>query len=110
VREFYTAGKGMLAPWTPPRELVVSGLYRYSRNPMYVGVLLVLAGWAAGFQSRALAIYAIAVAAAFHLRILLHEEPYLARTHDERWTRYRADVPRWLGVRRRAARAASDHT
>src|SRR6185436_8584710 len=42
VRDFYVAGKGTLAPWDPPRHLVSVGLYRYSRNPMYVGVLLIL--------------------------------------------------------------------
>src|SRR5215470_1754879 len=46
VRDFYVAGKGTLAPWAPPRNLVVVGLYRYSRNPMYVAVSLVLLGWA----------------------------------------------------------------
>ena len=42
VRDFYVAGKGTLAPWAPPRNLVVVGLYRYSRNPMYVAVTLML--------------------------------------------------------------------
>jgi len=98
VREFYVAGKGTLAPWTPPRHLVVSGLYRYSRNPMYVGVALVLLGWALTFPSRTLAIYAACVITAFHLRIVLGEEPWLARTHGEAWNRYRARVPRWIGL------------
>ena len=40
VRDFYVAGKGTLAPWDPPRHLVVDGLYRISRNPMYLGLLL----------------------------------------------------------------------
>ena len=97
VREFYVAGKGTLAPWTPPRHLVVSGLYRYSRNPMYVGVALVLLGWALTFHSRTLVIYAAGVITAFHLRIVLGEEPWLARTHGEAWTRYSAHVPRWIG-------------
>jgi protein-S-isoprenylcysteine O-methyltransferase Ste14 len=97
VREFYVAGRGTLAPWSPPRRLVTSGLYRYSRNPMYVGVLLILGGWAIGFRSWPLAIYAAAVAAAVHLRVLLHEEPFLARTHGDAWAGYRARVGRWIG-------------
>jgi protein-S-isoprenylcysteine O-methyltransferase Ste14 len=43
VRDFYVLGRGTLAPWDPPKNLVVLGLYRYSRNPMYVGVLTILA-------------------------------------------------------------------
>jgi len=98
VREFYVAGRGTLAPWAPPRDLVVTGLYRFSRNPMYIAVLLVLGGWALGFRSRPLALYALMVMLVFHLRVVLYEEPWLARTHGDKWTNYRAHVPRWLGV------------
>jgi protein-S-isoprenylcysteine O-methyltransferase Ste14 len=97
VWEFYAAGKGTLAPWSPPRSLVTSGPYRWSRNPMYVAVILVLWGWAAGFQSRTLATYALAVMLAFHLRVVFGEEPWLARQHGEQWERYKRAVPRWLG-------------
>jgi protein-S-isoprenylcysteine O-methyltransferase Ste14 len=105
VREFYVAGRGTLAPWSPPKNLVVTGLYRFSRNPMYIAVLFVLVGWALGFRSRPLAIYASAVAFAFHLRVVLYEEPFLASTHGDRWTKYTATVPRWLGLRTNAAEA-----
>ncbi len=97
VRDFHVRGRGSLAPWAPPRELVVVGLYRWSRNPMYLSVLVLLLGWAATFTSRGLAIYAAGVAVAFHLRVVLGEEPWLARTHGESWQRYAARVPRWLG-------------
>ena len=97
VREFYVSGKGTLAPWEPPRTLVVTGLYRYSRNPMYVGVVLIVWGWALGFQASWLVIYALVVMVGFHLRVLLNEEPYLARTHGEAFTHYKARVPRWFG-------------
>lgn len=100
VRDFYVAGRGTLAPWEPPQELVVTGLYRFSRNPMYLAVLLVLSGWALGFHLRSMAIYALLVMLAFHLRVVFAEEPWLARTHGEAWVRYKAQVPRWLGVRR----------
>ena len=96
VRDFYVAGTGTLAPWSPPRNLVVVGLYRLSRNPMYVAVSLVLLGWAIAYQSRSLLIYAFAVMVAFHLRVVFGEEPWLDRTHGEAWQRYRAQVPRWL--------------
>jgi protein-S-isoprenylcysteine O-methyltransferase Ste14 len=101
VREFYVAGRGTLAPWAPPRTLVTSGLYRWSRNPMYVGVLLILAGWAIALRSWPLAAYAAIVAIAVHVRVLLHEEPFLARAHPDAWPAYRAGVPRWLGRARR---------
>lgn len=100
VRDFYVAGRGTLAPWAPPEELVVVGLYRVSRNPMYIAVVLVLAGWAIGFHSRDLAIYAVVVAVCFHLRVVFGEEPWLARTHGEKWSRYKDQVPRWAGLRR----------
>ena len=97
VRDFYVAGRGTLAPWSPPKNLVVVGLYRYSRNPMYVSVTLILLGWAACFASRQLLVYAVIVAVVFHLRVLFGEEPWLARTHGAQWDAYKARVSRWLG-------------
>lgn len=101
VREFYVVGRGTLAPWTPPQELVRTGLYRWSRNPMYIAVILVLWGWALGFRSRSLTIYALAVMLVFHLRVVLFEETWLDRTHGEKWVRYKAQVPRWVRLRSR---------
>jgi protein-S-isoprenylcysteine O-methyltransferase Ste14 len=63
---------------------------------MYVAVLLILSGWAIGFRSWTLAVYAGAVLVAFHLRIVLHEEPWLARTFGDAWMQYRTRVARWL--------------
>lgn len=96
VRDFYVVGRGTLAPWTPPERLVIVGLYRVTRNPMYVAVLLILCGWALGFASRGLWIYAVVVAIAFHLRVVLQEEPWLTRRHGEAYVAYKATVPRWL--------------
>ena len=98
VRDFYVAGRGSLAPWAPPERLVIIGLYRLSRNPMYIAVLIILCGWAATFASRTLWIYTAFVAVGFHLRVILGEEPWLARTHGAQWVTYRAHVPRWLGM------------
>ena len=100
VWAFSSAGQGTLAPWTPPRRLVVTGLYRLSRNPMYIAVVLILSGWALGFHSRVIAIYTLVVMLAFHLRVVLGEEPWLAHTHGEEWVRYKAQVPRWFGFHR----------
>ncbi|MCG3189353.1 MAG: hypothetical protein LKCHEGNO_01713 [Burkholderiaceae bacterium] len=103
VRDFYVQGKGTLAPWSPPQNLVVVGLYRYSRNPMYVCVLLTLLGWAASFVSSGLLLYCALVALAFHLRVVYGEEPWLAQRHGPSWQAYVSRVPRWLGLRRNAA-------
>jgi protein-S-isoprenylcysteine O-methyltransferase Ste14 len=96
VRDFYVSGQGTLAPWSPPVHLVVVGLYRYTRNPMYVAVTLILVGWALSFGLPGLWAYAIVVAIAFHLRVVLGEEPWLARTHGARWEEYASRVPRWF--------------
>ena len=98
VRDFYIAGRGTLAPWAPPKRLVIVGLYRFSRNPMYIAVLLVLCGWATMFRSTTLWTYAAFIALAFHLRVVFGEEPWLSSTHGAEWTAYRARVPRWLGL------------
>ena len=99
VRDFYVAGQGTLAPWAPPKHLVTVGLYRVSRNPMYLAVLTILIGWAVAFGSVGLGIYAAMVAIAVHLRVVSYEEPWLARTFPDEWIAYRARVPRWLGRR-----------
>lgn len=99
VGHFYRAGKGTLAPWDPPKHLVATGLYRYSRNPMYIGVLLILIGWALGFRSRSLAIYTVSVAILFHVRVVFFEEPWLASKHGDAYEQYKHEVRRWLGRR-----------
>ena len=96
VRDFYIAGRGSLAPWAPPERLVVVGLYRVSRNPMYIAVLTILCGWALTFDAGWLWVYATCIAVAFQARVVLYEEPWLSRTHGAEWDAYRARVPRWL--------------
>jgi protein-S-isoprenylcysteine O-methyltransferase Ste14 len=96
VRDFYAAGKGTLAPWDPPKRLVVIGLYRFVRNPMYVGLMLLLTGWALIAGSPWLGGYAFLIAIAFHLRVVLYEEPRLRNQFPQEWANYTATVPRWL--------------
>jgi protein-S-isoprenylcysteine O-methyltransferase Ste14 len=96
VREFYVAGRGTLAPWSPPERLVTSGPYRRSRNPMYIGVLTILAGWCLLWDSSTLIWYTLLVALGFHLRVRLFEEPWAAARFGAQWRGYRARVPRWL--------------
>ena len=93
---FAAIGLGTPAPIDPPKILVVRGLHRYVRNPMYVGVALVLAGQAWLFRSRDIAIYAVCVVAAFHVWVLIYEEPTLRRMFGDDYARYCESVPRWV--------------
>ena len=99
--DFAAAGQGTPAPIDPPKHLVARGFYRYSRNPMYVAVLAVLLGEAFVLGSPTLAVYALAVAIAFHLFVVLYEEPTLRRGFGRAYEEYCAEVPRWLSPRRR---------
>lgn len=95
VRDFFVIGRGTLAPWDPPRHLVVVGLYRFVRNPMYVAVLTIVAGWALLYRSLPLVGYVLFLAVAFHLRVVVYEEPRLARMFGPEWSDYRGRVSRW---------------
>ena len=96
VLKFATEGKGTISPIDPTKKLVAKGLYRYSRNPMYVGAMTLLAGEAVFWQSLALAIYAVVVFVAFNLFIVLHEEPRLRRVFGVEYEEYFQNVRRWL--------------
>jgi protein-S-isoprenylcysteine O-methyltransferase Ste14 len=99
AREFATAGRGTPAPYDPPRSLVTTGLYRFTRNPMYVGVATAIFGQALWFHSRDATIYGIAMALAFHVAILIYEEPRLTRVFGQQYLDYKKRVPRWIGAR-----------
>ena len=96
VWDFASFGRGTPAPIDPPKKLVVRGLYRIVRNPMYVGGLLVLLGWLALYQTLALGLYALAVALGFHLWTVFYEEPHLRRVFGAQYDGYCARVGRWL--------------
>ena len=98
--EFALRGHGTPSPTDPPRELVVSGPYRHSRNPMYVAIASILLGVALFFGSTEVLLYATLVTLAFHLRIVGYEEPTLERSFGASFREYRSEVPRWL-LRRR---------
>jgi protein-S-isoprenylcysteine O-methyltransferase Ste14 len=93
---FAREGLGTPAPVAPTESLVVGGLYRHVRNPMYLAVLAVIVGQALWFGSGALAGYAAAVAVAFAAFVRLYEEPTLAARYGEEYERYRAAVPGWI--------------
>src|SRR5215510_2723117 len=94
VWDFATVGRGTPAPIDAPKRLVVRGLYRYTRNPMYVGVLLVILGWAVLFRTAALCLYALVVGMCFHLFVVLYEEPHLQQEFGGEYDDYRGQVGR----------------
>ena len=94
--DFATTGRGTPAPIDPPEELVVRGLYRFVRNPMYTGVLLLIIGEAILFESSLILVYAASVFLAFHLFVTVYEEPTLKKKFGSSYTRYCGSVPRWI--------------
>jgi protein-S-isoprenylcysteine O-methyltransferase Ste14 len=93
---FALIGGGTPAPIAPTKTLVVRGLHRFVRNPMYLGVGLVIGGQAWLFHSRHIAIYLACFCVIAHLFVLVYEEPALRRQFGEEYERYRASVPRWI--------------
>lgn len=95
--DFATFGRGTPAPIDAPKKLVVRGLYRYTRNPMYVGVLITTLGWAIAYRAFALVPYALVLGVCFHGFIVGYEEPHLRRVFGADYDSYRARVGRWIG-------------
>ncbi len=96
LRRFATEGEGTLAPWDPPRKLVVRGPYRFVRNPMISGVLLILFGEAMLFHSPALGVWALTFFALNAVVIPLIEEPQLRDRFGEAYIEYCNNVPRLI--------------
>jgi protein-S-isoprenylcysteine O-methyltransferase Ste14 len=96
VRHFARIGRGTLAPWDPPRHLVVIGVYRYLRNPMISGVVLILLGEALVFGSKGLALWALGFLLGNLINAPLVEEPGLLRRFGEDYRLYKQNVPRWI--------------
>jgi len=96
IVEFARSGRGTLAPVDPPKTLVIQGLYRYVRNPMYVGVTSVLLGETALFQSAALLYYTAVWFVIVNLFVIFYEEPTLRAKFGEPYEQYRRSVRRWI--------------
>ena len=97
--QFSTEGDGTPSPTDEPDELVTGGLYAYSRNPMYVGVLLVILGQALRRRSVAILWWGAGVWIGFHNRVIGFEEPHLAEKHGDAYEQYQERVPRWFSWR-----------
>jgi protein-S-isoprenylcysteine O-methyltransferase Ste14 len=96
IRDFYVSGKGTLAPWDSPKHLVTVGLYRYVRNPMYIGVLFILLGWTMSTASPLIFGFTLFLFIGFYVRVKTHEEPWAEKMFGTEWEKYKNNVPRWL--------------
>lgn len=95
---FGRKGSGTPIPTDPPERLVVSGPFRWTRNPMYLAYTMILVGEALAVGHTALLLYSAACAGAFHL-IVLGEEILLRRRFGETYDHFARQVPRWIGPR-----------
>ena len=93
---FALQGLGTPAPIFPTRHLVVSGLFRYVRNPMYVAVLSLILGQGLLFGSIRVLEYGIAVWVGFFLFVVIYEEPTLRNSYGNEYEEFCANVPRWI--------------
>jgi protein-S-isoprenylcysteine O-methyltransferase Ste14 len=94
--EFAVNGLGTPAPIAPTKFLVTTALHRYVRNPMYIGVALVILGQSVIFRSLHLVFYAAAMLTVAHIFVVLYEEPTLRRQFGESYEEYLRTVPRWV--------------
>ncbi|NDJ59839.1 MAG: isoprenylcysteine carboxylmethyltransferase family protein [Chloroflexi bacterium] len=97
---FVRFGQGTLAPWDPPRRLVVRGIYRHVRNPMISGVVCILFGASALLRAPALLLWALLFFTGNSIYLPRFEERHLLDRFGDDYAAYRANVPRWLPRRR----------
>jgi protein-S-isoprenylcysteine O-methyltransferase Ste14 len=98
---FAVVGRGTPGPWDAPRRFVAVGPYRWVRNPIYIGALLVVLGEAWLFLSPPLLVYAGVMAILFHIFVVSYEERTLRRRFGETYLNYLQTVHRWLPRRPR---------
>jgi len=96
IWQFFAEGRGTLAPVDPPKHLVVHGLYRYVRNPMYVSVMTILLGETIFFSSLPIFVEAVIFFLATNLFIRAYEEPALQKQFGESYGEYKKSVGRWI--------------
>lgn len=96
VATFVVAGRGTPAPFDPPRRFVAVGLYRWVRNPMYLGGILLLLGYALCAGSVLALVVPVAMLGLAHLFVVLYEEPHLERRFGPSYSEYRRATPRWI--------------
>lgn len=95
ILQFAWEGKGTLSPADPTKQLVVKGLYKYSRNPMYLGVMIILSGEFMFYQQMIQLFYLGIVFIVFYLFVVFFEEPRLRKDFSKEYLNYCAKVRRW---------------
>ncbi|HEX8990936.1 MAG TPA: isoprenylcysteine carboxylmethyltransferase family protein [Anaerolineales bacterium] len=93
---FFEIGRGTLAPWDPPQNLVIAGMYAYVRNPMILGVITVVVGEALAVSSLPILGFAIFAFALNTVYFMFSEEPGLEKRFGEKYREYKRNVPRWI--------------
>ncbi len=93
---FASEGQGTLAPWQPPKKLVVQGIYRHVRNPMISGVLFILCGESLIFGSTAIFAWFLIFLLGNLIYIPILEEPGLKKRFGQDYSLYKRNVPRWI--------------
>jgi protein-S-isoprenylcysteine O-methyltransferase Ste14 len=101
---FSRIGKGTPVPLEPPSHLVIQGIYRFSRNPMYVAQVAYLLGLFVYRGELSLGLYAAIYAVVIHTSVVRSEEPELRKRFGEEYVRYTKEVPRWIPIRPRGLR------
>ena len=96
IASFAIRGKGTLSPADPTKKLVATGIYKFSRNPMYVGVTMMLVGESIFLRSSVLGIYALIIFIAFNIFIIFFEEPRLQNDFGNEYDEYVKKVRRWF--------------
>ncbi|OLS22269.1 MAG: hypothetical protein HeimC3_31460 [Candidatus Heimdallarchaeota archaeon LC_3] len=93
---FAKIGQGTLAPWSPPKNLVIVGIYQYVRNPMHTSFLFIILGEAILFGSLSLFLWLIFLFIVIHLYFVFLEEPELIKRFGEDYLLYKKNVSRWI--------------
>jgi protein-S-isoprenylcysteine O-methyltransferase Ste14 len=93
---FIRIGRGTLAPWSPTRKLIVAGIYRYVRNPMIIGVLIVLSGESLAILSEKIFYWTLIFFIINNIYFLILEEPLLEKKFGDEYREYKNNVPRWI--------------
>jgi protein-S-isoprenylcysteine O-methyltransferase Ste14 len=94
--EFALRGIGTPAPMRPPKHLVVTGTYRYVRNPMYVAVVSLILGQGLIFGDARVLMYGLCVWLCMNVFVFAYEEPALRRSFSDEYAAFCANVPRWI--------------